>query len=67
MHALYTTILTGVVSLGFPRREWSVVLGDFSIYGQVVADDRTKVGELVYHFKFLVVDGDDRWCIHVLA
>ena len=67
MHALYTTILTGVVSLGFLRREWSVVLGDFSIYGQVVADDRTKVGELVYHFKVLVVDGDDRWCIHVLA
>ena len=67
MHALYTTFLTGVVSLGFPRREWSVVLGDFSIYGQVVADDRTKVGELVYHFKVLVVDGDDRWCIHVLA
>ena len=67
MHALYTTILTGVVSLGFLRREWSVVLSDFSIYGQVVADDRTKVGELVYHFKVLVVDGDDRWCIHVLA
>ena len=25
---------------------------DFSIYGQVVADGGTKVGELVYHFKF---------------
>lgn len=25
------------------------------------------VGELVYHFKFVVADGDDSWCVHVLA
>ena len=67
MRTLYTTILTGVVSLGFPRCKWSIVLGDFSIYGQVFADGGTKVSELVYHLKFLVVDGDDRWCVHVLA
>ena len=21
----------------------------------------------MYHFKFVVVDGDERWCVHVLA
>ncbi|PFX19632.1 Uncharacterized protein K02A2.6 [Stylophora pistillata] len=35
--------------------------------GQVVGDGGAEVGELVDHFQLVVVDGDDRWRVYVVA
>ena len=77
MHVLYTATLIGMVSLGFSQR-WVVshpravaALPMCSLISgskdRLFADGGTKVGELVYHYKFVVVDGDDRWNVHILS
>lgn len=77
MQVLYTAILVEVDSLVFPQT-WMVNRPRFvaalpmrllisALKRQIVADGGPKVCKLVDNIKYVVVNGNDRRSIHVLA